>query len=64
MLWQGNLLAIINSSVVTVSPLHHFPPVDITSEFNKKYRSVSQDSVDFGLKSVVTSDSSINQEQD
>lgn len=40
-LWQGNLLAIRNSSAVSVSLcLHHYPPVGITSEFNKKNTAV------------------------
>lgn len=64
-LWQGNLLAIINSSTVSVSPLlPSLPTCRHPSEFNQKYSSVSQDSVVFGLESVATSDSSINQEQD
>lgn len=43
--------------------LRHYPLIGIPSEFDRKYSSVSQDSAFFGLKSVLTSDSSINQEQ-
>ena len=42
--------------------LHHYPPIGITSEYDRKYSSVSQDLAFFGPESVSTSDSSVNRE--